>query len=554
MKNTLFYGDNLDILRDRAYFPDECVDLIYLDPPFNSQRSYNVLFKDESGLDSEAQIQAFDDTWHWGPPAAQAFHELVGLAPPRVSRAIEALRDLIGENQMMAYLVMMAARLAELQRVLKPTGSLYLHCDPTASHYLKIVLDAIFGPESFQNDIVWKRTSAHNFKTRGYARVNDHVLFYTKGADYVFNQLFTPYGEAQLSRYKRDEDGRLYKAENLTFSTSTPSRQFEWRGTKPPAHRSWGATMEQLEQWWAEGRILTKRDGTPRLDGLKVYLDEMPGNPLSTNWDDIGRVGNTAQERLGYPTQKPLALLERIISASSNPGDIVLDPFCGCGTAIAAAHKLDRRWIGIDITHLSVSLMKYRLADMFSLKPYTDYQVVGEPTSVGGARQLAQEDPFNFQFWALSLVQARPLGGEVGSKKGKRGADRGIDGLITFMEYPTNKPGHVIIQVKSGKVKSGDIRDLVGTMNREKATMGVFITLEPPTRDMITEAASAGYYDSSGWGRPFPRIQILTIEDLLSGRGVDMPPAYGTFKRADRVKEQGPRSLPMFPDQPDRES
>lgn len=300
--------------------------------------------------------------------------------------------------------------------------------------------------------------------------------------------------------------------------------------------------MEQLEQWWAEGRILTKRDGTPRLDGLKVYLDEMLGNPLSTNWDDIGRVGNTAQERLGYPTQKPLALLERIISASSNPGDVVLDPFAGCGTAIAAAHKLDRRWIGIDITHLSINLLKYRLRDMFGLQPGHHYQVIGEPVTVSDARQLAQDDRFQFQFWALSLVQARPLG----EGKGKRGADRGIDGLITFIDDSSGKPKRIIVQVKSGKVSSRDIRDLVGTVEREKAAMGVFITLEPPTREMEKEALGAGFYHSPGWNRDYPRIQIRTIEALLGGAGIEMPPSSVTFKQAERVKDEGPHTLKMF--------
>ena len=270
----------------------------------------------------------------------------------------------------------------------------------------------------------------------------------------------------------------------------------------------------------------------------------MPGNPLTTNWDDISRVGNTSAERLGYPTQKPLALLERIISASSNPGDVVLDPFAGCGTAVVAAHKLGRRWIGIDITHLSINLLKYRLRDMFGLQPGRDYQVIGEPVTVSDARQLAQDDRFQFQFWALSLVGARPLG----EGKGKRGADQGVDGVITFIDDHTGKPKRIIVQVKSGKVKSGDIRDLVGTVEREKAAMGVFITLEPPTREMEKEAVSAGFYRSPGWGRDYPRIQIRTIEDLLGGKGIEMPQSSVTFKQAGRVKDEGQHMLPMFDD------
>jgi len=301
-----------------------------------------------------------------------------------------------------------------------------------------------------------------------------------------------------------------------------------------------------MERLWQEGRIMTDRDGIPLLRGQIVYLDEKLGMPVQDWWDDILRVGNTSRERLGYPTQKPLALLERIVSASSNPGDVVLDPFAGCGTAVAAAHKLDRRWIGIDITHLSINLLKFRLRDMFGLTPGADYQVIGEPVTVDGARQLAEDDRFQFQFWALSLVQARPLGGEVGGRTGKRGADRGVDGLITFIDDNTGRPKKIIVQVKSGKVKSGDIRDLKGTVEREKAAMGVFITLEPPTREMVTEAVSAGFYRSPGWGRDYPRIQMRTIEELLGGAGIEMPLSSVTFRQAGRVRDEGPRTLSLF--------
>lgn len=530
-ENTLFYGDNLDILRQ--YLPDDSVDLIYLDPPFNSSRSYNVLFKDEHGLESEAQMLAFEDTWHWNEEALETYQELSTQAPDHIAQMIAAMYGFIGGNQMMAYLVMMTIRLIELHRVLKPTGSLYLHCDPTASHYLKIILDTIFGKEHFVNEIVWQRTNAHNMKTRGYVRANDTILLYSKTDQFVFNEQYTEYGPEQLHRFRQDEQGRLYKAENLTFSNPNPNRQFEWRGTKPPAHRSWGASLEQLEQWYAEGRILLKKDGTPRLDGLKVYLEETKGKPLTTNWTDIERVGNTSTERLGYPTQKPLSLLERIIQVSSDLGDVVLDPFCGCGTAVVAAQKLGRAWIGIDVTHLSIALMKYRLEAMFS---DASFKVVGEPTDVAGARNLARSDRYQFQWWALSLIRAKPLGGQEGGKTGKKGSDKGIDGVIAFIDEAYAKPKRVLVQVKSGKVNSGLIRDLVGTVQREQAAIGVFITLEQPTRDMLAEALSAGYYHSEGWNQDYPRIQILTINDLLHNRAqVKMPPQFGTFKQARRA-------------------
>jgi site-specific DNA-methyltransferase (adenine-specific) len=265
-------------------------------------------------------------------------------------------------------------------------------------------------------------------------------------------------------------------------------------------------------------------------------------------WDDISVINNRSKEVMGYPTQKPIALLERIIETSSNPGDVVLDPFCGCGTAIAAAQTLGRAWIGIDVTHLSVALMKYRLRDMFDLTAGEDYRVIGEPESVSGARQLAQDDRFQFQFWAGSLVEAQPLGGEAGSKQGKKGADRGIDGVIRFMDGTGKKPEvqRALVQVKSGKVSSRDIRDLVGTVEREEAALGVFITLEAPTRDMVTEALSAGTYESPFYGTTHRKIQLLTIEELLEGQRIDMPPQHGTFKQAGRAQGPQGRQMGMF--------
>src|SRR5579872_3129440 len=529
-QNTLFYGDNLTILRE--YIPDESVDLIYLDPPFNSNRNYNVLFKDESGSDSEAQITAFEDTLHWNRAAEQTYHDLVTDGPEHVAKMIGALRDFVGTNEMMAYLVMMASRLVELHRVLKATGSLYLHCDPTSSHYLKIILDTIFGPDHFLNEITWKRTTAHNDPKR-YGRIQDRILFYAKSSNKTFHHAPGAYSDKQLSRYKYQDERGPFRAENLTAPHVSPTRTIEWRGTHPGSNRQWRFPLEELEQLYGQGRILLQRDGRPRKDGYKVYLEETEGPALQDIWTDIG-LGPTAGERLGYPTQKPLSLLERITAASSNPNDIILDPFCGCGTAIAAAQKLGRKWIGIDITHLSIALQKYRLEAMF---PDIQFKVVGEPTDYGAAKKLAQDDRYQFQWWALSLIKAKPLGGQEGSKTGKKGSDKGIDGVINFIDDNTGKPKRVLVQVKSGHVKSGDVRDLVGTIQRENAAIGVFITLEEPTRDMTTEAISVGYYHASGWNRDYPRIQILTIDELLHGATVQMPPQYGTFKQAKRVRE-----------------
>lgn len=533
MTNTLYYGDNLKVLRE--HIPSESIDLIYLDPPFNSNRSYNVLFKDESGQSSEAQIAAFDDTWHWGPSAEETYHELVIGENLPVGRMIAALREFVGTNQMMAYLVMMAARLVELHRVLKPTGSLYLHCDPTASHYLKVLLDTIFGVQNYLNEIVWKRTSSHNDPQR-YGRIGDRIFYFSRSKNKRFNKVTGDYSPEQLRRYKYQDDRGKFRAENLTAPHYSETRTVVWRGTHPGADRQWRFSFDELERLFGEGKILLKSDGTPRKDGLKEYLEEAEGQPLQDIWTDISFPPTTA-ERLGYPTQKPLALLERIIESSSNPGDVVLDPFSGCGTAIAAAQKLGRAWVGIDVTYLAIAMHKSRLKDMFNLEPGKDYKIIGEPEDLYSARQLAEDDRYQFQWWALSLIQARPLGGQEGSKTGKKGSDRGIDGIIPFVDDHTGKPKQVMIQVKSGHVNSATIRDLRGVIERDNAPIGVLITLENPSRDMDKESVSAGFYMSDLWQQKYPRLQILTIEDLLAGKTVQMPPAYSAFKKAERVKK-----------------
>jgi len=545
-KNTLFYGDNLPILQE--YIPDESIDLIYLDPPFNSSRSYNVLFRDESGKEADAQITAFEDTWHWGEDAERTYRDIVQDASSSVASMIGAVRGFIGTNQMMAYLTMMTARLIELHRVLKPTGSIYLHCDPTASHYLKIVMDTIFGAEYFRNEITWKRSGAHSDVKQGrkaYGNIVDNLLYYTKSDEYTFNPQFTEYDEEYVRKNydNTDPDGRRWKSSDLSGpgGAAKGNPQYEFLGVT----RYWRFSKENMERLLAEGRIhQSNPNAVPR---MKHYLDEMPGVSLQNIWDDIPPIGAQAAERLGYPTQKPIALLERIVQASSNDGDLILDPFCGCGTAIAAAQKLNRQWLGIDITHLSIALMKYRLKDSFGLIEKKDYAVVGEPESIDGARQLAKDDRYQFQWWALSLVQAKPLGGESGAREGKKGFDKGIDGVINFVNEK-GKTERVLIQVKSGHVKSGDIRDLRGVLDREESAIGVFITLEEPSRDMTTEAVSSGYYHSQTWGKDYPRIQILTVDELLNGKEIEMPPdsSRQTFKQTKRVKKNDATQDDLF--------
>ena len=457
---------------------------------------------------------------------------------------ISALRTFItgsanGRNQMMAYLVMMAARLVELHRVLRPTGSLYLHCDPTASHYLKILLDTIFSPENFRAEIVWKRSSAHSDAKQGAkqpGRIHDVIFFYSKGKEWTWNSVHTAYDPDYLAsnyRYVEETTGRRFKSTDLTAAKPGGDTSYEWKGRRPPEGRYWAYSKENMQRFEAESRLYYSSTGLPR---LKQYLDEMPGVSLQDMWTDIAPIGSQAAERLGYPTQKPLALLERIIQASSNPGDVVLDPFCGCGTSIAAAQKLGRRWVGIDITYLSIALQKNRLSTAF---PDTKYRVIGEPTTLHDARQLAQDDRFQFQWWALSLLRARPYGGDSSGKQGKKGADRGIDGLITFIDDHTGTMKRVIVQVKSGHVSRPMISELVGTVGRESAAMGVFLTLEEPTAQMRQEAVTAGYYYSPGWNKDYSRIQILTVKNLLDGTArLEIPGELPTFKKAQEVKEQ----------------
>lgn len=475
-KNTLFYGDNLPIVRE--YLADETIDLIYLDPPFNSSRSYNVLYKDESGAEAESQIVAFEDTWHWSQSTEAQYRELAAVGNP-LAQLLTALVAVVGRNQMMAYLVMMAARLVELHRVLKPTGSLYLHCDPTASHYLKLILDMLFGAGNFQNEVIWSYKTGGASKKR-FARKHDVVFFYTKSSGYVFN----PQKEKSYMMHKYG-----FKKSDFQVDIETG------------------------------------------LQYSMVYQKDV---------FDIPSIGSDSSERLGYPTQKPLALLERIIQASSNPGDVVLDPFCGCGTAVHAAHKLGRIWAGIDVTPLATTLIKSRLYDAFGIEAKKDYEVIGEPTTLSDAKHLAAQDRYQFQWWALGLLPARPYGGQADSKRGKKGADKGIDGVMTFTDSTDGTDKRMIIQVKSGKVKSGDIRDLNGTVEREKnAVMGIFITLEPSSRNMEIEAMEIGYYHSPTFNRDYPKIQILTIEQLLAGEKVKFPGRETTLKTAPREQSGG---------------
>lgn len=537
--NELYYGDNLEVLRKSV--ATETVDLVYLDPPFNSNASYNILFKAPSGERSTAQIEAFEDSWHWNDVAERAFDEVVSGPNSDAAVMLKAMRAALGENDMMAYLAMMAVRLIELHRVLKRTGALYLHCDPTASHYLKILLDATFGPEHFQNEIIWKRTGSHGGSKR-WGPLHDTILFYSKSQSFTWNKVFQTYDESYLDNFYRfkDERGR-YRLVTLTGAgTRTGDSGKPWRGVDPTASgRHWAVPATALQAAYPD-EDLSNRSTQEKLDLLdaaglvywptrgsvpqqKRYADESPGVQVQDIITDIGPISSQSQERLGYPTQKPLALLERIIRASSNEGDLLLDPFCGCGTSIHAAQKLNRRWVGIDITHLAISLIERRLKQAF---PGISFSVHGVPTDLAGAKDLSSRDKHEFQKWITSKIGAQPY------KGGQKGMDRGIDGYLHFRDADKT-PQFAIVSVKGGAITSRDIRDLKGTMERESAAMGIFLTLNSPSREMTREAAASGLYKTGTFTAP--RLQILTAEELLEDKRPQVPYGFTEgFKRAEK--------------------
>ncbi len=424
-KNQLYFGDNLEILRQ--HIPVGSVDLIYLDPPFNSNATYNMLFKEPSGEQSAAQIAAFEDTWKWGPQSEEAFDEAVLAGPPPLAELLKALHQVLGHTNMLAYLSMMAVRLVEMHRVLKPSGSLFLHCDPTASHYIKLILDNIFSAKNFRNEIIWERSQPKGHATTRFSRAHDSIFFYSKSEKAVFNPQFTEHDPAYLERFYRfvePETGRRYRFDNLINpNKERPNLTYEF----PPGSgtvRVWRWTRERMLQAWAEGRVVVPEKG--EVAQYKRYLDEMSGTPIKDIWYDIEHLHGSSREYMGYQTQKPEALLERIIRAGTNEGDIVLDPFCGCGTAVAVAERLKRRWIGIDVTYLAIDLIRKRLQDSFK-NELAPYEEIGIPRDVPSAERLFKINPYQFECWALASVGAR-------SARDKRGADRGIDGIMNLRD------------------------------------------------------------------------------------------------------------------------
>ena len=564
--NKLYFGDNLKILKEEI--ADESVDLIYLDPPFNSSATYNVLFEETGGGKSAAQITAFEDTWRWGSETDIIFHQVVETSPPKTAEFLNAMRGYIGVGGLLAYLVMMTPRIVELHRVLKRTGSLYLHCDPTASHYLKLLLDGVFDPRNFRSEIVWRRTNAHNKITRQYGPIHDLILFYSKNDEFTFHPGYRPYSlEYIRSRFIHTDERGTYQINYLTgLGTRAGESGKPWRGFDPTSvGRHWavprslryyipdGGTglssheqLELLDQY--QLIIFPKKEGGQPM--YKQYIG--PGVPYQDLWayqpNTKGVLGNTDEcidqdvkwlededEKLGFATQKPLGLLARIIRTSSDEGDIVLDPFCGCGTAVIAAELLKRCWIGIDITHLAIALIKNRLQGT-EVKDCRPYRVLGIPKDLKSAEALAIENRHQFEWWAVGLVGGRP------AQDKRKGPDRGVDGYIFFFDDGSGKSKKIVIQVKSGAVASEMIRDLRGAMEREKAVIGAMITLKQPTREMRKEAASSGIYQPEFHPQfRFNKIQILTIDELLSGKKIEYPRLApdATFNRTKKSKRGG---------------
>lgn len=509
----LFFGDNLDIMR--AHIADESVDLVYLDPPFNSKAQYNVLFKSPAGAAADAQLEAFQDSWHWGEVAENAYADVIAGGGD-AARILGALRGSLAENDMMAYLAMMTVRLIELHRVLRPAGSLYLHCDPTASHYLKIILDAVFGPTRYTNEVVWKRSDAHNDAKQGakhFGRVHDTLLFYRKSDAAPFEASYRPLPASTVDKWYRhieEGTGRRYNKADVTGpgGAAKGNPYYEWNGVS----RYWRYSRETMQRLHDEGRLVyTASSG---MTYQKRYLDESKGVPVQDLWDDIPMLRglNAGGERLGYPTQKPLALLERVVLSSSLPEQTVLDPFCGCGTTLHAAQKNDRNWIGIDVTHHAVTVIEDRMQAAF---PGVRLEVEGRPRDLEAARDLARRNKYQFQWWANWLF------GVDQYRERKKGADRGIDGEIFFLNGPRGV-GRIIISVKGGdNVGVDSVRDLRAVVEREHAELGVLVTLASHTQPMITEASVAGFVQTAH-GR-FPRLQLVAIGDLFAGRRPLLP-------------------------------
>lgn len=509
-ENRLYYGDNLEIMQR---MPSKSVDLIYLDPPFNSKQNYNLIYKNLTGKPVPEQAEAFCDTWEMDAekeriaknmPALMRDHGVDNYYVEFWRLWMHALRH--SQPHLLAYLIFMVMRLLQMKTILRSSGSLYLHCDPTASHYIKVMMDGIFGHQNFRSEIIWKRTSAHSSAKR-YGPVHDVLLYYTMSDRFTWNPQYGEYDQSYLDAFYThvDPDGRRWRRSDLTGAgirhgeTGKP-----WRGIDVTEKgRHWAYPPATLEEMDVAEKIHwpAKEGGIPM---LKRYADEGKGVPLQDVWTDIPPMHNLSAERLGYPTQKPLNLLRRIIQASSNKGDVIFDPFCGCGTTIYAAHELGRRWVGCDVAILAIKLVKEVLSERYHVAEGTAFAIEGIPASEEQAADLAKRDPFQFQHWAVERVGGFPMHKKV--------ADQGIDGRIYFETKEALRA--MVLSVKGGMIRPTDIRDLRGVLEREPdMDLAGFISLREPKKAMIAEADRAGVFEYQGVS--YPRVQLLTIKQIV---------------------------------------
>jgi site-specific DNA-methyltransferase (adenine-specific) len=533
--NHLYFGDCLDILKDlSAQHPNGFIDLIYVDPPFNSKRNYNILFEAIEQKDINAQKQAFADTWS----SVSYIDEKNELAEKNkdLYDFLDALDRIRSFNKSgLSYLTIMAHRIYYMHAVLKDTGSFYLHCDPTMSHYLKLVCDIIFEQKNFRNEISWKRSSPKSLNTKNFPSCRDIIFRYSKSEVYLFNKRFTSHDVKYLDKFYRftDVDGRRYRYDNLANpNKDRPNLEYEFPEGSGTV-RVWRWTKERMQKAYDEGIVILPENG--KVVVLKRYLDEQNGQPITNDWHDIEHLHGTSKsgaskEALGYPTQKPTALLERIIESSSNEGDVVADFFCGCGTTVAAAENLNRKWLGVDISHLAVRLILKRIRDSHGEEAFENIRIHGFPRDVASAKMLAKETKggsFNFQNWAIEVL----LGGVANEKKT---GDGGYDGYITF-EMPDKKE-FILIETKSGNVTIGMLRSFIQTLAAQNASMGFFVCFaDQVTKGMREEALREGYFNESLFEKRYPKVQLVTIEDLLESKRPRYPESLRTtFKSAER--------------------
>lgn len=546
--NHLYFGDSLDILKQlHSQHPDGFIDLVYIDPPFNSKRNYNVLFESVEMHDAQAQKEAFADTWS-NVGYKDTLNELskIDLDLYNFLNALDHVRI---SQSAVSYLTTMAIRIYYIHKVLKPTGSFYLHCDPTMSSYLRIVCDLIFGEKSFRNEIVWKRRTGSNSSVhtaKEYGNTADIIWFYTKGKEWTFHSQYS-FEDESYQRYVddffkfTDENGRKYRIADLSNPAPRPNLMYEYKGYKPPKN-GWAISLEKMKLFDKEGRLHFPKEKAGRI-ARRRFLDELKGKPVQNIWDDIDSLGSQAAERLGYPTQKPEALLERIIQASSNEGDVVADFFCGCGTTVAAAQKLKRKWVGVDISHLAVGLMRKRLIDTYGEKIVKTFTVNGLPKDIGSAKALAvaPQGRMHFQDWVIETL----IGGVSNEKKQ---GDGGYDGYTT-LEVEKGKKEIVMIEVKSGNIGVSTVRSFNNTIKQKKGSAGVLVCFaEQITKGMLSEAKNEGYFREDIYGNEFDKIQILSVEDLLEGKLPRFPRSKeeGPFRKAEKAGKKGKGQRELF--------